>query len=67
MKAIKDSAKSFSKDGSDSADISAEIIKPRAGCPRGGIVIPRWACGPTRGRITERMKKISRSGDTFPA
>ena len=65
MKAIKDSAKSFSKDGE--CLCRAEIVRPCAGCPRGGIVIPRWACGPTRGRITERMKKISRSGDTFPA
>ena len=28
--------------------------------------MPSWACGPTRGRITERMKKISYSGYRFP-
>src|SRR5271169_4420315 len=32
----------------------------------GGIVTPRWACCPTRGRITERMKKISYGGYRFP-
>ena len=37
-----------------------------ASSPR-GVVTPRWACGPTRGRITERMKKISYSGYRFPA
>jgi len=31
-----------------------------------GVVTPSWACGPTRGRITERMKKISYSGYRFP-
>jgi DDE domain len=31
-----------------------------------GIVTPRWACCLTRGRITERMKKISYSGYRFP-
>jgi len=31
-----------------------------------GIVTPSWACGRTRGRITERMKKISYSGYRFP-
>ena len=32
----------------------------------GGIVTSRWACCPTRGRITERMKKISYGGYRFP-
>ena len=32
----------------------------------GGVVTPSWACGPTRDRITERMKKISYSGYRFP-
>ena len=31
-----------------------------------GIVTPRRACGPTGGRITKRMKKISYSGYRFP-
>ena len=31
-----------------------------------GVVTPSWACGPTRDRITERMKKISYSGYRFP-
>ena len=31
-----------------------------------GIVTTRWACSPTGGRITERMKKISYSGYRFP-
>ena len=32
----------------------------------GGVVTPSYACGPTRSRITERMKKISYSGYRFP-
>ena len=39
-------------------------------CPSGttmtGVVTARWACGPARGRITERMKKISYAGYRFP-
>jgi transposase-like protein len=31
-----------------------------------GVVTPRWACGPARGLITERMKKISYAGYRFP-
>jgi hypothetical protein len=31
-----------------------------------GVVTPRWACGPARGRITERMEKISYIGYRFP-
>ena len=30
-----------------------------------GVVTPSWACGPTPGRMTERMKKISYSGYRF--
>jgi DDE domain len=31
-----------------------------------GVVTPSCGCGPTRSRITERMKKISYSGYRFP-
>jgi hypothetical protein len=31
-----------------------------------GVVTPRWACGPARGRITKRMQKISYVGIVFP-
>jgi hypothetical protein len=33
---------------------------------RAGVVTPSWACGPTRGRKTERMMKISYSRCRFP-
>ena len=32
-----------------------------------GLFTPRWACGPSGSRITERMKKISYAGYRFPA
>jgi putative transposase len=32
----------------------------------GGVATARWACGPSGGRITERMKKISYAGYRFP-
>jgi putative transposase len=32
----------------------------------GGVVTARWACGPSGGRITERMKTISYAGYRFP-
>src|SRR5271157_3310933 len=41
-------------------------IAPSAITEQEGVVTPSWACGPTRGRITERMKKISYSGYRFP-
>src|SRR5580698_6412811 len=34
--------------------------------PLKGVVTPSCGCGPTRSRITERMKKISYSGYRFP-
>ena len=35
------------------------MSRASAGRARAGVVTPSWACGRTRGRITERMKKIS--------
>jgi hypothetical protein len=47
---------------------SARSLLARRNCLDGGVdvVTPRWACGPTLSRITERMKKISYSGYRFP-
>ena len=47
--------------GLDDAPKVRSVILRSADAERGavGIVTPRWACGLTRGRITERMKKIS--------
>jgi hypothetical protein len=47
---------------------SARSLLACRNCLDGGVdvVTPRWACGPTLSRITERMKKISHSGYRFP-
>ena len=42
----------------------ADAMKSAVETGSDGIVTRRWACGLTRGRITERMKKIR--GYRFP-
>ena len=45
---------------------SLMLAVSRSFSSRLGVVTPSWACGPTRGRITEWMMKISYSGYRFP-